>query len=132
MPGATTSRKEFLEYVCAFNAHDFDKYYSFYYDDVTLDIPDPQTGMLYGKESIRRHYLPLFEEADEVIVPMVVAVEGYNIFYIMELYFRYRVQNDKGVFVYSVTPGDIVKIRVWAHYVVENVIPALIFCRCIC
>lgn len=120
MSGATISREKFLEYVRAFNAHDFDKQYSFYHDGVTLDIPDPQTGMLRGKEGIKGHYMPLFQEADEVIVPMVVAVDGHNIFYIMESYFRYRVHKDKGVFAYPVTPGDVVKIRVWAHYVVVD------------
>lgn len=64
--------------------------------------------------------MPLFGVADEIITPMVVAVDGNNIFYIMESYFRYKVAQEKGVFGYKVEPGDVIKIRVWAHYVVVD------------
>ncbi|KAJ4228265.1 hypothetical protein NW757_014143 [Fusarium falciforme] len=120
MTDKTISKDEFIQYVQAFNSHDFKRQYAFYHDDVILDIPDPQPGLLHGKEGIRKHYLHLFSEADEVIVPMVVAVDGNNIFYIMESYFRYRVKKDEGVFAYPVEPGDVVKIRVWAHYIVSE------------
>ncbi|KAI1842672.1 hypothetical protein JX265_002723 [Neoarthrinium moseri] len=114
------TRKEFLEYVRAFNAHDFDKQYSYYDDDVILDLPDPQTGKLRGKKGIMAHYAPLFEVAEEVLVPMHLAVDGDNIFYVMESYFCYNKKLDHGVFGYPVEPGDIIKIRVWAHYQIKN------------
>lgn len=79
-----------MAYVCAFNVHDFDEQYSFYHDDVTLDIPDPQTDILRGKESIRGHFMPLFAEVDKIIVPMILPIDGHNIFLVMESYFRYR------------------------------------------
>jgi hypothetical protein len=116
---ATISRAEFINYMRAFNAHDFEKQYSFYADDVTLHIPDPKTGMLHGKEGIRGHYLPLFDVCDEYVVPMVVMNDGHKILLIMESYFVYKKQLE-GVFGYPVEEGDIIKIRVWAYYEIEN------------
>ena len=110
------TRQEFLEYIKAFNDRDYEKQYSYYHDDVTLDIPDPQTGILYGKEGIKGHYLPLFNVAEEVLVPMVIMVDGDKIFYLMESYFLYRQKVDKAVFGYRVQPGDIIKIESWAYY----------------
>lgn len=71
-----------------FNVHDFDEQYSFYNDDVTLGIPDPQTGILRGKESIRGHFMPLFTGVDELIVPMILAIGGRNVLLAMESFFR--------------------------------------------
>lgn len=111
------TRSDFLDYVQAFNSKDFDKQYSFYRDDITLDIPDPQTGLLCGKTGIRNHYLPLFEVAEEYIVPMVIMVDGERVFYIMESYFLYKKKLDEGgVFGFKVDVGDLIKIRVWAYY----------------
>ncbi|KAF7539065.1 hypothetical protein G7054_g2478 [Neopestalotiopsis clavispora] len=120
MSGSTISREEFLKYVRAFNAHDFEVQHSYYHEDVTLDLPDPQTPLLVGSEGIKSHYIPLFEVADEVLVPLVVAIDGHNIFYIMECYFTYKKKLPHGVFGHAVDVGDIVKIQVWAHYVVAD------------
>ncbi|KAM0806758.1 putative SnoaL-like domain-containing protein [Seiridium cardinale] len=120
MPDSTISREEFLKYVRAFNAHDFKVQHSFYHDDITLDLPDPQTPLLKGSEGIKAHYVPLFEVADEILIPLVVAIDGHNIFYIMESYFTYKKKLPHGVFGHAVEPGDIIKIQVWAHYVVVD------------
>ncbi|KAJ5359095.1 uncharacterized protein N7496_011508 [Penicillium cataractarum] len=113
------SRNDFLNYMRAFNAHDFETQYNFYADDVTLHIPDPKTGMLRGKDGIRGHYMPLFDVCDEYVVPMVVMNDAHKIFFIMESYFVYKTARE-GVFGYPVEAGDIIKIRVWAYYEVEN------------
>ncbi|KAL1897612.1 hypothetical protein Sste5346_003918 [Sporothrix stenoceras] len=123
------NRQWFLDYMRAFNAHDFDKQYSYYTDDVILDIPDPQTGTLRGKDGIKAHYMPLFGVCEEIVVPMVLAIEGKHIFYIMESYFKYTKKMEKGVFGYPVDVGDVVKIRVWAHYQVENGLMKEIVCN---
>ncbi|KAJ5380058.1 uncharacterized protein N7496_002486 [Penicillium cataractarum] len=118
---APFTHNDFLEYVKSFNAKDFDKQYSFYHDDITLDIPDPQTGILRGKAGIRNHYLPLFDVADEYIVPMVIMVDGERVFYIMESSFRYNKRLDEGgVFGFKVDDGDVIKIRVWAYYEIRE------------
>ncbi|KAI1841304.1 hypothetical protein JX265_005752 [Neoarthrinium moseri] len=114
------SREEFLKYVRAFNAHDFEVQHSFYHKDVTLSLPDPQTSLLKGSEGIKAHYEPLFEAADEILVPIAVALDGHNIFYIMHSYFTYKKKLPAGVFGHAVEPGDIIKICVWAHYVVMD------------
>jgi len=129
MSATIPNREWFLDYIRAFNAHDYDKQYSYYADDVTLDIPDPQTGMLRGKEGIKAHYLPLFDVCEEIVVPMVVAIEGKHVFYIMESYFKYTKKMEKGVFGYPVEVGDIIKIRVWAHYQVEDGLMKEIVCN---
>ncbi|CAI7577348.1 unnamed protein product [Penicillium manginii] len=116
---AAITRANFLEYMRAFNAHDFEKQYSFYAEDVTLHIPDPKTGMLYGKDGIRGHYLPLFDVCDEYVVPMVVMNDSHKVLLIMESYFVYNSKLE-GVFGYAVEEGDIIKIRVWAYYEIEN------------
>jgi hypothetical protein len=115
------TRDDFLEYVKAFNAKGFDKRYAFYHDDIMLDIPDPQTGLLRGKAGIRDHYLPLFDVADEYIVPMVIMVDNNQVFYIMESYSRYKQKLDKGgVLGFKVDTGDVIKIRVWAYYEIRD------------
>lgn len=120
MPDSTILREDFLKYVRAFNAHDFEVQHSFYHDDVTLSLPDPQTPLLKGSDGIKAHYDPLFEAADEILVPMVIAIDGHNIFYIMESYFTYKKKLPTGVFGHAVEPGDMIKICVWAHYVVVD------------
>lgn len=75
------SREEFLSYIRAFNEKDYEKQYSFYHDDVALHIPDPQIGTLHGKEGIRGHFLPLFDQCEERIVPMVIVSDGSNVFF---------------------------------------------------
>lgn len=116
MPESTISREDFLKYVRAFNAHDFEVQHDFYHEDVTLDLPDPQTPLLKGSDGIKSHYIPLFAVADEVLVPLAIAIDGHNIFYIMESYFTYKKKLPSGVFGHAVEPGDIIKIQVWAHY----------------
>ena len=115
----TLSRSEFLEYMRAFNAHDFEKQYSYYHEDVTLHIPDPKSGMLHGKEGIRGHFMPLFDVCDEYVVPMIVMNDAHKVLLIMESYFVYK-EDMEGVFGYQVQKGDIIKIRVWGYFVVEE------------
>lgn len=103
----------------AFNAHDFDKQYSFNANDVSLHIPDPKTGMLHGKEGIRRLYLALFETCDEYVVPMVLMNDAHKVFLVMESYFVYK-EKLEGVFEYQLEKGDISRFAFGPTTRIEN------------
>lgn len=103
----------------AFNAHDFEKRYSYFHDDVKLHIPDPKTGMLHGKEGIRGHFMPLFDVCDEYVVPMIIMNDAHKVLLIMAPYIVYN-EDMECVFEYQVQKGDIIKIWVWGYFVVEE------------
>lgn len=114
------SCEEFLEYIRAFNSRDYEKQHSFYDPHVTLTIPDPKVGTLYGSQGIKDHYGPLHADADETVVPIVVVTEGNKLFFIMDAYFKYKRKTDQAVHGHVVEAGDVLKVTVWAYYVLEK------------
>ncbi|KAI1339813.1 hypothetical protein F5Y15DRAFT_382187 [Xylariaceae sp. FL0016] len=106
---------EFLDYLRAFNAQDYEKQHAFYADSIELVIPDPRIGTLKGKDGIRKHYKPIHDNAIETVVPIIVMSDRGRVFLQMETYFRYF-NKTKAVHDYDVVPGDVIKIHSCAIY----------------
>ncbi|KAI0484823.1 hypothetical protein GGR56DRAFT_680593 [Xylariaceae sp. FL0804] len=106
---------EFLDYLRAFNAQDYEAQHAFYSDNVELVIPDPRIGTLKGKSGIKKHYEPIHANATETVVPVIVLSDRGKVFLQMETYFRYF-NAGKAVHDYDVVPGDVVKIISCAVY----------------
>ncbi|RAH46896.1 nuclear transport factor 2 family protein [Aspergillus brunneoviolaceus CBS 621.78] len=113
---ASLSLRQFLEYIRAFNAKDYQKQHSFYHPDVRLVLPDPEVGTLVGSEGIMNHYAVLHATAEETVVPILVMVDQGRIFFVMETYFRYCQATDRAVHGYNAQAGDVIKVTVWALY----------------
>ncbi|KAI5922989.1 hypothetical protein F4810DRAFT_671191 [Camillea tinctor] len=107
MPKFTLS--EFLEYLRAFNARDYEKQHSFYAEGVELALPDPRVPVLKGSPAVKNHYNSIHADADEFVVPIVVLIDRGRVFLQMHAYFRYK-NKAKGVHGLDVNPGDVVKI----------------------
>ncbi|KAJ5635383.1 uncharacterized protein N7484_008696 [Penicillium longicatenatum] len=110
------SLKHFLRYIQAFNAKDYKLQHSFYHQDVTLTIPDPEIGTLIGSTGIMNHYAKVHADAQETVVPMFVMIDGPRIFLSMEAYFLYTRPTDQAVHSHKVKPGDVIRVKVWAVY----------------
>jgi len=112
--------EHFLDYIRAFNIPDWDKQHAFYAKDVTLDLP-PNGNLLTlkGSEGIKGHYRTLFGGFLEKIVPIDVLVEDDRIFFWMETNFL-ATKPGPAPGGFTVEAGDIVRVTVWAHYVVEG------------
>ncbi|PYI33180.1 hypothetical protein BP00DRAFT_132266 [Aspergillus indologenus CBS 114.80] len=92
---ASLSLRQFLEYIRAFNAKDYQKQHSFYHPDVRLVIPDPEVGTQVGSAGIMNHYAVLHATAEETVVPILVMIDQGHIFFVMETYFRYVQATDR-------------------------------------
>ena len=110
------TRRQFLQYIEAFNAKDYATQHDFYHPNIRLVIPDPNIGTLYGSTEIMEHYSVVHDSAEETVVPMVVMIEGDRVFFMMETYFRYTKATDIAVHGYKVQAGDIIRVKVWATY----------------
>lgn len=113
---ASISLKRFLKYIEAFNAKDYELQHSFYHENVTLAIPDPEIGTLFGSSGIMNHYAKVHADAQETVVPMFVMMEGARIFLSMEAYFLYIRTTNHAVHSHKVKPGDVIRVKVWAVY----------------
>ena len=122
------SLKEFLKYISAFNARDYQLQHSFYHDDVKMVIPDPEIGTLFGSTGIMTHYRMVHADAQETVVPMFVMIDEKRIFLSMEAYFYYTRATDKAVHGHTVKPGDVIRVRVWAIYDMQDGKMACITC----
>lgn len=67
MPSDNITKEEFLNYIRAFNAKDYDKQHAFYHENVELIIPDPAIGTLKGSDGIKEHYKPIHSHAEETV-----------------------------------------------------------------
>ena len=110
------SLKHFLEYIKAFNAKDYNLQHSFYHENVTLAIPDPEIGTLIGSNGIMNHYATVHASAKETVVPMFVIMDEKRIFLNMEAYFCYTEATDKAVHSHKTKPGDVIRVKVWSIY----------------
>jgi hypothetical protein len=111
---------DFLDYIRAFNLPDWEKQHAFYAQDVTLDLPpDENIPTLKGSGGIKGHYGPLFSNFIEKIVPIEVLIEGERIFFWMETNFQ-ATKPGPAPSGFTVEPGDIVRIVVWAYYELEG------------
>lgn len=117
--------ERFLDYIRAFNAHDYDRQHAFYAPDVVLHLPAAEKlPPLVGSKGIKSHYLPLFEKFVEIITPMelVIGDDNERLFFIMETCFEAKediVGQSPGA-VFGVKKGGIVRLSVWAFYVLGS------------
>ncbi|KAJ5134029.1 hypothetical protein N7448_000949 [Penicillium atrosanguineum] len=123
------SLKEFLMYIAAFNARDYKLQHSFYHDDLKMVIPDPEIGTLFGSTGIMNHYDLVHADAQETVVPMFVIINENRIFLSMEAYFFYTRATDKAVHSHKVKPGDVIRVKVWAVYDMQDGKMACITCN---
>ncbi|KAL1847378.1 hypothetical protein Daus18300_013963 [Diaporthe australafricana] len=107
---------QFLEYLRAFNARDYETQHSFYAPQVELVLPDADIGTLKGSSAIMEHYRPIHENADEKVIPLIVMSDRGRIFLHMNAYFVYKNEVAKAVHDYHVHPGDVIKIDNCAIY----------------
>ncbi|KAJ5949702.1 hypothetical protein N7454_001286 [Penicillium verhagenii] len=108
--------RHFLKYLEAFNSKDYHVQHSYYHQDVTLVIPDPEIGTLIGSTGIMRHYAMVHADARETVVPMFVMFDGPRIFLSMEAYFLYTRVTENAVHSHKVKAGDVIRVKVWAIY----------------
>ncbi|KAJ5095223.1 hypothetical protein N7532_007514 [Penicillium argentinense] len=120
---------EFLKYIKAFNAKDYQTQHNFYSKDVTLTIPDPEIGTLVGSKGIMDHYTVVHDAARETVVPMLVMIDEKRIFFSMEAYFYYIKATDNAVHSHKVKPGDVIRVKVWAIYDMKDGKMAKIVCN---
>lgn len=123
------SLKDFLKYISAFNAKDYELQHSFYHKDIKMVIPDPEIGNLVGSIGIMNHYAVLHADARETVVPMFVMIDEKRIFFSMEAYFNYTRATNKAVHSHKVKAGDVIRIRVWAVYDMQDGEMARITCN---
>ncbi|KIX08668.1 uncharacterized protein Z518_03325 [Rhinocladiella mackenziei CBS 650.93] len=112
--------EHFLGYIKAFNAKDWDVQHSYYAKDVVLDLPRGDNLPTYrGSEGIKSHYGPLLDKFTETIVPIELMIEEDRIFFIMETSFQAKTETI-GPSGFTCTPGDIIRVTVWAFYKMEG------------
>ncbi|KAH7136999.1 hypothetical protein B0J13DRAFT_560380 [Dactylonectria estremocensis] len=112
--------EDFLDYLRAFNEADYDKQHSFYSEDVTMVLPDPEIPKIMGSQGIKTHYKPIHADAKETVIPIIVLCDRGRVFLQMEAYFLYKNEVQKAVHDYHVHPGDVIRISCCAIYDLDS------------
>jgi hypothetical protein len=114
---------KFLDYIRAFNKHDYDLQHAFYAPDVQLKLPKVENKVLVGSEGIKSHYLPLFTKWHEIITPIDLIIDNdqMRMFFWMETNFAAKEDLASGELApggfTGVKKGGVVRLTVWAHYI---------------
>ena len=115
------SPQEFLKYVQAFNAHDFEVQHSFYHPDVELFLPAEETEpILKGSKGISNHYARIFGTFTEVLVPIEIIANERHLFFLMETQFQANRDIAVGIAKRPWEKGDLGRVTVWAYYDFED------------
>lgn len=116
---AGITREKFIDYIRAFNSRDVQRQHSYYHPEIDLRLPEVA---LHGSKEIIEHYDRLLANAEETVVPITLLSNEDNtkLFFEMHTYFHYTADNESGINDYALKKGDVVKLVVWAIYIVEG------------
>lgn len=118
---AAITPEDFLLYIKAFNAKDFETQHSFYHPDVELLLPaEEKEPVLRGSAGISQHYSRIFSHYHERLVPIEVIANERRVFFVMEVIFHAIKPVSVGIGKLAWESGDLGRQTVWALYDIEG------------
>jgi ketosteroid isomerase-like protein len=115
--GHPSQRAAFHAYVSAFSNADFERFSSFYTDDVMLELNS--LPPILGKQGIVDFYRPMFAKVREALVIHSVLADDSHI--ALDATTRFTAVEDAPDFVVgALSKGDYIEGRVFVHYALRN------------